>query len=383
MVMKIGVPKETYPGEKRVPLVPAGVEKLVQLGATVEIEEGMGVSAGFGDDQYRDVGAGVTSERRSLLASSQIILRLRKPPEEEISLLKEGTIHISFLDPFNEMDLVDLLAKQGVTAISVEMIPRTTKAQKMDALTSQANLAGYVAVILAAERLDQIFPMMTTPSGTIPPARVFIVGAGVAGLQAIATAKRLGARIEAYDTRPVVEEQVRSLGAKFVKIDVGETGETKDGYAKALTEEQLEMQRKAMAKFCAHSDVVVTTAQLFGRKAPVIITEEMVAGMKPGSVIVDLAAESGGNVAGTRANEEVEVAGVRILGLANLPGRVAVNASQMYSSNLIGMVSEFWDKENNVFDLDFEDEIISGCVVTHQGKIVNEMLLSVLESKKS
>jgi NAD(P) transhydrogenase subunit alpha len=383
MVMKIGVPKETYPGEKRVPLVPAGVEKLVQLGATVEIEEGMGVSAGFGDDQYRDVGAGVTSERRSLLASSQIILRLRKPPEEEISLLKEGTIHISFLDPFNEMDLVDLLAKQGVTAISVEMIPRTTKAQKMDALSSQANLAGYVAVILAAERLDQIFPMMTTPSGTIPPARVFIVGAGVAGLQAIATAKRLGARIEAYDTRPVVEEQVRSLGAKFVKIDVGETGETKDGYAKALTEEQLEMQRKAMAKFCAHSDVVVTTAQLFGRKAPVIITEEMVAGMKPGSVIVDLAAESGGNVAGTRANEEVEVAGVRILGLANLPGRVAVNASQMYSSNLIGMVSEFWDKENNVFDLDFEDEIISGCVVTHQGKIVNEMLLSVLESKKS
>jgi NAD(P) transhydrogenase subunit alpha len=277
MVMKIGVPKETYPGEKRVPLVPAGVEKLVQLGATVEIEEGMGVSAGFGDDQYRDVGAGVTSERRSLLASSQIILRLRKPPEEEISLLKEGTIHISFLDPFNEMDLVDLLAKQGVTAISVEMIPRTTKAQKMDALSSQANLAGYVAVILAAERLDQIFPMMTTPSGTIPPARVFIVGAGVAGLQAIATAKRLGARIEAYDTRPVVEEQVRSLGAKFVKIDVGETGETKDGYAKALTEEQLEMQRKAMAKFCAHSDVVVTTAQLFGRKAPVIITEEMVA----------------------------------------------------------------------------------------------------------
>ena len=256
----------------------------------------------------------------------------------------------------------------------MEMIPRITRAQKMDVLSSQANLAGYVSVILAAERLDKILPMMMTPAGTISPAKVFVIGVGVAGLQAIATAKRLGARVEAFDTRPVVEEQVKSLGARFVKIDLGETGQTKDGYAKALTEEQLQMQRDGMAKVCASSDVVITTAQLFGRPAPQIVTAEMVRGMQKGSAIVDLAVEGGGNVAGSQIDQEVDVDGVRIIGLGNLPGKVAVHASQMFSSNLYNLVEEFWDTEEKRFDLNFENEIIKGCVITHQGEIVNEMI---------
>ena len=215
---------------------------------------------------------------------------------------------------------------------------------------------------------------MMTPAGTIAPARVFVIGAGVAGLQAIATAKRLGARVEAFDTRPVVEEQVKSLGARFVKIDLGETGQTKDGYAKALTDEQLQKQREGMAKICAASDAVITTAQLFGRKAPLIVTEDMLAGMQKGSVLIDLAVESGGNVAGSQPNQEVDIGGVTIIGLANLPGKVAVHASQMYSSNLFNLVDEFWNADENSFKLDFEDEIIKGCVITHGGQIVNQMI---------
>jgi NAD(P) transhydrogenase subunit alpha len=317
-------------------------------------------------------------DRDATLATADMVLRLRKPPLEEIAKLKRGCIHVSFLDPFNERDLIDALVNAGVSAISMEMIPRTTRAQKMDALSSQASLAGYVAVLLAADRLNQIFPMMMTPAGTIKPSRVFIIGAGVAGLQAIATAKRLGARVDAFDTRPVVEEQVASLGAKFVKVDLGETGQTKDGYAKELTPEQQAKQREAMAKVCIQSDVVITTAKLFGRKAPVIVTKEMVAQMKPGSVIIDLAADTGGNVEGVQVDEEVEIDGVRIVGLSNLEGRVPVHASQMYSSNLGNLVEEFWNKETKQFDLNLDDEIIKGCLVTHDGAIVSEMLKIVL-----
>lgn len=375
--MQIGIPKETHPGETRVAMIPSSVDRLVKKGAQVSVETGLGATIGVSDQEYQKAGAAIQSNRSSILSSSDIILRLRKPPLEEISQLKKGSIHISFLDPFNEKVLVDELAKNQISAISVEMIPRTTKAQKMDALSSQANLAGYVAVILAAERLDKIFPMLMTPAGTISPARVFIIGAGVAGLQAIATAKRLGARVEAFDTRAVVEEQVQSLGAKFVKIDLGETGQTKDGYAKALTPEQLEKQRQGMAKVCSQSDVVITTAQLFGRRAPIVLTKEMVAQMRPGSLIVDMAVESGGNVEGSKLNEEVLVNGVRILGLANLPGRAATHASQMYSSNLHNLVEEYWDKDQKIFKLNVDDEIIKGCLVTHQGNIVNEMLKKV------
>jgi NAD(P) transhydrogenase subunit alpha len=316
----------------------------------------------------------VVADRNSLIEEADMILRIRKPLPEEVDRMKAGSIYISLLDPFNERELIDMFMAKKVSAISMEMIPRISRAQKMDVLSSQANLAGYVSVILAAERLDKILPMMMTPAGTISPAKVFVIGVGVAGLQAIATAKRLGARVEAFDTRPVVEEQVKSLGARFVKIDLGETGQTKDGYAKALTEEQLQMQRQGMAKVCASSDVVITTAQLFGRRAPQIVTAEMVHGMQKGSVIVDLAVEGGGNVAGSQIDQEVEVEGVRIIGLGNLPGRVAVHASQMFSSNLYNLVEEFWNAEEKRFDMNFEDEIIKGCVITHQGEIVNQMI---------
>lgn len=377
--MKIFVPKETHPGETRVPLIPDTVNKLVKLGAEIEIETGMGLSTNYPDKDYVNVGAKVEADRQQALSSADMVLRLRKPPIEEIKLLKQGCIHVSHLDPFRETALVQEMVQCAISAISMEMMPRITVAQKMDVLSSQANLAGYVAVILAAERLDRIFPMMMTAAGTLAPARVLIIGVGVAGLQAIATAKRLGARVEAFDVRPVVEEQVRSLGAKFVKIDIGETGETKGGYAKPLTPEQLEMQRKGLAKHCAAADVVITTAQLFGRPAPRIVTEDMVAGMKPGSIIVDLAVETGGNVAGSKVDEEVIVGGVRIIGLANLPGRVAVHASQMYSTNIGNLVEHFWDREARSFKLDLEDEIMKGCLITHANEICNEMVRKILK----
>ena len=372
--MKIAVPRDTHPGETRVSLIPEHVAKLVEAGANVSIESGLGQTLRIADDEYAGAGAVVVADRNNLIQEADIILRIRKPLPEEVDLMKEESIYISLLDPFNERELIDRFMTKKTSAISMEMIPRVTRAQKMDVLSSQANLAGYVSVILAAERLDRILPMMMTPAGTISPAKVFVIGVGVAGLQAIATAKRLGARVEAFDTRPVVEEQVKSLGARFVKIDLGETGQTKDGYAKALTEEQLQKQRQGMAKICASSDVVITTAQLFGRKSPRIVTEEMVHGMQKGSVIVDLAVEGGGNVAGSQLDKEVDVNGVLIIGLGNLPGRVAVHASQMFSSNLYNLVEEFWNTEEKRFDLNFDDEIIKGCVITHQGQIVNEMI---------
>ena len=373
--MKISVPRETQSGETRAPLTPDAVAKLVKLGAQVEIEAGLGTAAGFPDDAYLKAGAIITADRKTLIGSGDIVLRLRKPPVEEISWLKSGAIHASLLDPFNEKELVQKLAEHGVSAISMEFIPRTTRAQKMDVLSSQANLGGYEAVILAARYSNKIFPMMTTAAGTILPSKVFIIGVGVAGLQAIATAKRLGAKVTAYDTRPVVEEQVKSLGAQFLKIDLGETGQTKDGYAKALTEEQIQKQRAAMNKTCGDSDVVITTAQVFGRKAPVLVTAEMLNAMKPGSVVIDMAVESGGNVEGVKYNEIVERNGVKIIGIANLPGRAPLHASQVYAANLVALVEEFWDKKEKTFVLKLDDEIIKGCLITHGGKIVNEKLI--------
>ncbi len=372
--MIIGILKETHPGETRCALIPSSVDRLVKKGAQVSVEAGVGATIGASDSDYQKAGATIDS-RSNILKNADMVLRLRKPPVEEVALLKKGSIHISFLDPFNEKSLVEELAKNNISAISMEMIPRTTRAQKMDALSSQANLAGYVMVVLSAERLPKIFPMLMTPAGTIQPARVFIIGAGVAGLQAIATAKRLGARVDAFDTRPVVKEQVQSLGAKFVEIDLGETGQTAQGYAKALTPEQLQKQRDGMARVCAQSDVVITTAQLFGRKAPVLLTKDMVAQMKPGTIIVDMAVESGGNVEGSKVNEEVTTSnGVNIIGLGNLPGKVAIHASQMYSANLHNLIEEYWDKDAKTFNLNIEDEIIKGALITHQGAVVNEMV---------
>jgi len=354
-------------------MVPATVKKLTELGAQVSVESGIGTHIDLTDAAYTEAGAAVEA-REAGLAGADLVACLRKPSIIDATRLREGAILVGLLEPFTSADLLNRLAARNVSAISMEMVPRTTLAQKMDALSSQANLAGYVAVILAAERLNKILPMMMTPSGTIAPSRVFVIGVGVAGLQAIATAKRLGARVDAFDTRPVVEEQVHSLGAKFVKIDLGETGQTKDGYAKELTPEQQALQRAGMAKVCAQADVVITTAQLFGRPAPKIVTADMVAGMRPGSVIVDLAIESGGNVEGTKLDEEVIVNGVRIIGLGNLPGHVAAVASQMYSANVGNLIEHFWDKSDKRMQLKVEDEIIKGCLVTHGGAICHPMI---------
>ena len=375
--MQIGVPKETWPGEVRAAMVPTNASKLINQGFSVSVQSGLGSASGYSDAEYAEAGATVSDDRASLLAGSDIVMAVRKPDAVDVSSLKKGTLYVSFLDPFNEKPLVESIAAQGATAISMEMVPRSTRAQKMDALSSQANLAGYVTVIQASFHLPKIMPMMMTPSGTIAPARVFVIGAGVAGLQAIATAKRLGARVEAFDTRPVVAEQVQSLGAKFVEIDLGDTGQTDQGYAKELTPEQVEMQREGQKAIISQSDVVITTAQLFGRPAPQIVGRDMVESMKPGSVIVDMAVETGGNVEGSVMNEVVEINGVKVVGQGNLPGEVARNASDMYSNNLLNLVMEFWDSEAKTLNLDPEDEIIAACVITRDGAVVNETIKNI------
>jgi NAD(P) transhydrogenase subunit alpha len=376
--MKIAVMKEIFTGETRVPMIPPTVEKLVKLGAEIEIEAGMGATCRYEDADYQKSGVKVNPDREDLLGSADIVLRLRKPPIAEVELMRKGCIHVSYLDPFNELPLVDKMKKCFISCVSLEMLPRSTVAQKMDVLSSQANLGGYMAVIIGTQQLDKILPMMTTPAGTIKPARVFIIGVGVAGLQAIATARRLGARVEAFDTRPVVEEQVKSLGAKFVKIDLGETGQTKDGYAKQLTPEQLEKQKEGMAKACVQADIVITTAQLFGRPAPRIVDRAMISQMQPGSVIVDMAVETGGNVEGSELHQVVEIDGVKIVGYANLPGLVPLTASQMYSANLGNFIDHFWDKEEKIFKLKLEDELIKGSLITHNGEIFSETYKSIM-----
>ena len=375
--MLIFAPQETDPHEPRAAVTPETAARLVKLGAAVAVERGIGAGANYSDAAYEKAGAALRDDREAALREAALVLRVRRPPDAEVALLKEGAVHISFLDPFNETALVDALAQQRVSAISMELVPRSTRAQKLDALSSQHSIAGYAMVLMAADRLKTILPMMVTPSGTLQPARVFVIGAGVAGLQAIATAKRLGARVEAFDTRPDVAEQVESLGARFVKVDLGETGQTDQGYAKALTPEQLDKQRAAMADRCAQSDIVITTAQLFGRKAPVVVTGDMVRRMKPGSIVVDYAVESGGNVEGSRPGEDVDAGGVLIIGYRNVPGRLATSASQMYANNLYNFVDEFWDADGKSFALNRDDEIIAGSLVTHGGEMVNEMVRSI------
>jgi NAD(P) transhydrogenase subunit alpha len=379
--MLIAIPKETAPGELRAALIPDTVKKLVRMGAEVSLEAGAGTGAGFSDGDYETAGASIASDKASLLGAADVVLRVRKPELSDVELLKPGSIHVSFLDPFNEHALIDALKAKNISAISMEMIPRSTRSQKMDALSSQANLAGYVMVMQAANYLPSILPMMMTPAGTLKPAKVFVIGAGVAGLQAIATAKRLGAQVTAFDTRSEVAEQVKSVGAKFLEIDLGETGSTKDGYAKELTPEQLQIQRDAQKEVIASSDVVITTAQVFGRKPPVIVPREFVEGMKRGSVVIDMAAETGGNVEGSAPGEVVELNGVKIVGTGNWPNSVPRDASQMYSSNLFSLVSEFWDDEAKTVVLDFDNDLI-GCVITHNNEIVNQTIANIRSGDK-
>jgi len=370
-MIQIAIPNEIAHPDKRTAMTPINVSKLVRAGAEVVVQTGLGAFCGYPDEQYQEAGAKIVIEREELFKSADMVLRIHKPLPDEVSLLKQGSVHISFLDPFNDSSLVERLRDQQVSAISMEMIPRTTRAQKMDALSSQASLAGYVMVLKAANQLNRILPMMMTPAGTIKPAKVFVIGAGVAGLQAIATAKRLGARVTAFDTREVVAEQVESLGATFFRIDLGETGQTEDGYARELTPEQVVMQQKGQAEEIAKSDIVITTAQVFGRKPPLLVSTDTIKGMQPGSVIVDMAAETGGNVEGSVAGEVVELHGVTIIGSGNWAEQVCRDASNMYSNNLFNLVDEYWDTEKEGFVLNLADEIITGCLITHAGDIVN------------
>jgi len=371
--MQIFFPREEGT-EIRATILPEVAKKFTDLGIEVVVETEIGSNIFLPDESYQQAGAIISTDRSKSLSEADIVCRINKPKLEEISILKRNSIHVSFLDPFNEKELVNEFAKAGISAISMELVPRITRAQKMDALSSQANLAGYSAIIAASKTLTKSFPMMMTAAGTISPSRVFVIGVGVAGLQAIATAKRLGARVEAFDTRPVVEEQVRSLGAKFVQIDIGKTEETAQGYAKELTPDQIKMQQEGMKKICGQSDVVITTAQVFGRPAPRIVTSEMVEAMKPGSVIVDMAVSSGGNVEGSVEDEYVLHEGVTIIGMSNLPGEVAMDASQVYGSNLFNMIEEYWDVEIKEFKFDLSDEILNGCVITNDGEVINSMV---------
>lgn len=373
--MVIFFPNETGPVEKRCAATPESVKRFLALEPMPEVlvEAGLGGGCGFPDDLYSAAGARVAGSREEGLRAADAVLRIGAPEAGELGAYKAGSLSVSLLDPFNHRPLLDAFANARVDAVSLEMIPRTTLAQKMDVLSSQANLAGYSAIVVAAGLLGKILPMMMTPAGTLSPARVFVIGVGVAGLQAIATAKRLGARVEAFDTRPVVEEQVRSLGAKFVKIDLGETGQTDQGYAKELTPEQIELQQKGMAKACASADIVVTTAKLFGRPAPRIVTAEMLAGMRPGAVVVDLAADTGGNVEGTVPGETVTTdGGVRIIGSRCLEGTVARDASEMFASNLFSLAEHFFDRETGTLFVKGDDEILRGCLLVRDGAVVHE-----------
>ncbi|MCL2693664.1 MAG: NAD(P) transhydrogenase subunit alpha [Oscillospiraceae bacterium] len=364
--------RETYAAEPRTALVPADVKKLIEMGYLITVQSGAGIKSGYTDDLYSAAGAKIVQSLEEGYQNCDIVVRVNKP--DSIGGIRENTVHISSFDVFNEKEELPKYAEAGIKLISLEMIPRTTLAQKMDIQSSQASLAGYYAVLLAASRLPKIFPMMMTPSGTISPARVFVIGVGVAGLQIIATAKRLGARVEAFDTRPVVEEQVKSLGAKFVKIDLGEMGQTEQGYAKELTPEQIEIQRKAQAKVCAQSDVVITTAKVFGRKAPVLLTKDMISEMKPGSIIIDMAVKTGGNVEGSDPEKDVVLGnGVTIIGGDSLERFIPKDASDMFSGNIFAFLEHFWDAENKTFKLDTSDEIMSGCLITDNQKIVREV----------
>jgi NAD(P) transhydrogenase subunit alpha len=367
----VGVPRETAPGERRVAMTPDTVKRLTASGVVVKVESGAGLASGHSDEAYVAAGATTVGDAAEVF-NAQVVIKVQKPDPNEVALLRPGTTLIALLQPMSNVDLVRDLAARDVTAFSMDAIPRTTRAQSMDVLSSQATVAGYKAVLMAADTLPKFFPMLTTAAGSIVPAKVLVVGAGVAGLQAIATARRLGAVVEAYDTRPVVKEQVESLGAKFVDIPVDTSdAQTAGGYAKEVSAETLRKQQEVLADHAAKSDVVVTTAAVPGRPAPRLISRETVERMRPGSVIVDLAAETGGNVELTQAGETVEHNGVKIMGQLNLPSTMAVHASKMYAKNTQNLLELLI--KNGKLDPDFEDEIVKGTVITRGGDVVHEM----------
>ncbi|MBO77810.1 MAG: NAD(P)(+) transhydrogenase (Re/Si-specific) subunit alpha [Gemmatimonadetes bacterium] len=377
--MRLAVLKETCSTENRVALVPLGVKALVKRGLTVTVQSGAGETSGISDLIYQEAGAEIASNAQDTLKDAKVVLVVNPPPSNALDLLSEGSILVGFLDPLSNSELVSRLVELNVTGISMELVPRITRAQSMDALSSQATVAGYKAVLLAANHLPKFLPMFTTAAGTIRPAKALILGAGVAGLQAIATARRLGAVVEAFDVRPAVKEQVESLGASFLESEEEVTAEGEGGYAKELTEDQHHKELELIGDALADTDIVITTAQIPGREAPVLITEDMVKTMKYGSVIVDLASESGGNCELSEAGETVLAHGVQILGPSNLPTSIPVHSSQMYSKNIVTLISEFLGEDGEL-QLDFENDVVGPSTVTHGGEVRNERVQSAMRS---
>jgi NAD(P) transhydrogenase subunit alpha len=364
--MRIGVPKETTAGERRVALVPESGKKLIQAGYEVLVEAGAGTAAGFPDSGYRDAGLTLESNRAAVLAAD-LVLKVNAPDQTEIVLMRPGSIYLGSLMPLRNLEAVRALAARGVTAFSTDAIPRTTRAQAMDTLSSMANIAGYKGALLAATELNKYFPMLMTAAGMVPPARVFVVGAAVAGLQAIATARRIGANVFATDVRPEVKEQIESVGAKYVGIELKDTAAAGGGYAKELTDEDRARQRELLAAQCAQSDVVITTALIGGVFAPKLITGDMVKAMRPGAVIVDLAADGGGNCELSRPGETVVVHGITIVAPLNLAATMPLHASLLFSRNLTAFVQAF--TRDKAFRLDFTDDIQQGAAITHDGEV--------------
>ncbi|MDQ6884447.1 MAG: Re/Si-specific NAD(P)(+) transhydrogenase subunit alpha [Candidatus Dormibacteraeota bacterium] len=378
--MKVGVPKETSAGERRVGLVPDGVTKLIAAGLQVSVQAGAGSEAFYTDEAYQKAGATIVPDAKGLFSATEVVLKVQPPTLDEVAWMRDGALSISFLQASTNPEIVRALARQRVTAFSLELVPRISRAQSMDALSSQAGVAGYKAVLMAAVRLGKFFPLLITAAGTVTPARVLVLGAGVAGLQAIATARRLGAVVEAYDVRPAVKEEVKSLGATFVELAL-EAQEGQGGYAKEQSEEFLRRQRELIGDHVAAADVVITTAAIPGRKSPVLVTKEMVMRMRPGSVLVDLAADGGGNVEVTRPGEVVVLNGISIDGTRNVASTMPVHASQLFSRNVSALLLSLL-KDGNL-SLNLNDEVVKGACVTHGGEIINPRAKEALEGAKA
>jgi len=372
--MKVAVLGESLAGERRVAIVPASIRNLEKLGFEVSVVSGAGTESRFSDQEYLEAGASIAPDRAHALDGATVVLKVQPPTDEEVTTLPEGAILISLLSPLTNDALIRKLAERGVTAFALEAIPRITRAQSMDVLSSQATVAGYKAVLKAADDLDKFLPMFMTAAGTIRPGKVLVLGAGVAGLQAIATARRLGAKVEAFDVRPAVKEQVESLGAVFIEAEEEVTAEGEGGYARELSEDQHQKELELIADHIDDSDVVITTAQIPGRPAPELITTEMVESMRPGSVIVDLAAPSGGNCRLSEVGRTVEHAGVRIIGPSDLPSEIPVHASQMFSRNVVTFLTEMVDDEAEppAIAIDFENDVLNPTCVSHNGEVRNQ-----------
>lgn len=381
--MIIGVPKEILNGENRVAVVPDVASKLIKAGFQVNVEKNAGLNAGFIDEKYETAGAKIIGNTEELYNSADIILKVQRPLEHpelkknELEIIKKGTYLITFLYPLNYPELAEKCAEKGINIFSMDMIPRTTLAQKMDALSSQANIAGYKSVILCANELRKIFPLMMTAAGTISPAKVVIMGAGVAGLQALGTARRLGAVVEVSDIRPTVKEEVQSLGGKFIEVETDEVMQDERGYAKEASEEFLKKQKELIFKHVTEADIVITTALVPGKKAPVLVTEEMVKNMREGSVILDMAVEFGGNCEVSEKGKKVKKYGVTIIGETNLPSLVPYHASEMYSKNILSLLT-YISKDGKI-ELEMEDEIVKGALITFNGDILNQRVKDLIK----